>query len=133
MSRRETREAVFKLIYETELCGEINELSVEQIKSEIDQSDDAYFESTFYGVQEHHKKLSDMIATYTGSFAYERLYKVDLSILLLAVYEIMFTDIPNKVSVNEAVELAKAYSTEKSASFINGILASIIKNSNKEA
>ena len=77
--------------------------------------------------------MSDIIDQYAGSFAYERLYKVDLSILLLATYEILYTDIPFKVSVNEAVELAKTYSTEKSAAYINGILASIIKNRNKEA
>lgn len=47
MSRRDTREAVFKLIYETELCGEINELSVEQIKSGIEESDYGYFEGVF--------------------------------------------------------------------------------------
>ena len=121
------------MIYETELCGEINELSVEQIKSGIEESDYGYFEGVFYGIQEHHKALSDIIDQYAGSFAYERLYKVDLSILLLATYEILYTDIPFKVSVNEAVELAKTYSTEKSAAYINGILASIIKNRNKEA
>ena len=57
-----------------------------------------------------------------------RISKMDLSILKLAIYEIKFTDIPYKVAINEAVELAKKYGEDKSKNFVNGILASVVKD-----
>ena len=56
-----------------------------------------------------------------------RIAKVDLSILRLAIYELKYTDVPHKVVVNEALEIAKTYSTDKSPKFINGVLGSILK------
>lgn len=56
-----------------------------------------------------------------------RISKMDLTILKLAIYEIKFTDVPYKVSINEAVELAKKYGEDKSKNFVNGILASVVK------
>ncbi len=156
MSRRSVRENVFKLIYETDISGEVNELSVaEATKCEreselnddpivamrqklispeypfelIDESDKSYFDKVFYGINQNLSKIEDIIAKYAHAFKLERLYRVDRAILLVAIYEILYMDdIPYKVSINEAVELAKIYSTEKSASYINGILASVVKN-----
>ena len=56
-----------------------------------------------------------------------RISKMDLSVLKLAIYEIKFSEVPYKVSINEAVELAKKYGEDKSKKFVNGILASIVK------
>ena len=58
----------------------------------------------------------------------ERISKVNIAILKLAIYELNYTDIPFKVVINEAVELAKKYGEETSKTFVNGILASIVKN-----
>ena len=72
--------------------------------------------------------MTKTIASFARGFTAERIYKIDLAILLIATYEILFLpDVPDKVSVNEAVELAKTYSTDNSPSFINGVLASVIK------
>mgnify|MGYP002516849677 CR=1 FL=1 len=67
-----------------------------------------------------------MILSKLKNWTIERIFKIDLAILSRAIYEILFIDnIPVKVSANEAVELAKKYSTEKSYSFVNGVLATI--------
>ena len=124
MSRKTIRENVFKLTYETVICGEVNDLTVEIVTQNIDQLDKAYFDEVFFGVVNKKDKLTEIIKKYARSYEFDRLYKVDIAILFVAIYEILYVqDIPHKVSANEAVELAKAYSTEKSASYINGILA----------
>ena len=64
----------------------------------------------------------------TEGYELDRIYKVDLAILVLAVYEIKYQDTPKNVVVNEAVELSKKYSTDKSYSFVNGVLAKVLKN-----
>lgn len=129
MSRKTIRENVFKLAYETVICGEVNDLTVEMVTQNIDQLDKAYFDEVFFGVVNKKDKLTEIIKKYARSYEFDRLYKVDIAILFVAIYEILYVqDIPHKVSANEAVELAKAYSTEKSASYINGILASVIKS-----
>ena len=129
MSRRSIRENVFKLVYETGVCGEVNELTVDVVTQNIDDDDKSYFDKVFYGIVDNKLKLEEIIKKYARAYEFERLYKVDIAILFVAIYEILYIDdIPYKVSVNEAVELAKAYSTDKSAGYINGILASVIKN-----
>lgn len=129
MSRRSIRENVFKLVYEAGIYGEINELTVSMVMQNIDDDDKGYFKEVFYGIEEGKKELENIIKKYARAYEFDRLYKVDKAILFVAIYEILYmSDIPYKVSVNEAVELAKAYSTDKSASYINGILASVIKS-----
>ena len=71
--------------------------------------------------------LKSVVSRFLRGFNIDRIYKIDLAILYVACYEILFMpDVPEKVSVNEAVELAKTYSTDKSPSFINGVLAGVI-------
>lgn len=129
MSRRNARENAIKIVYETGVCGEINELTVGALTEELNEDEKAYFDKTIYGVAERKEQLENIIRKYARAYEFDRLYKVDIAILIVAIYEILYLDnIPYKVSVNEAVEIAKAYSTEKSASYINGILASVIKD-----
>ncbi len=129
MSRRTIRENVFKLVYEAGVCGEANDLTVQLVTENIDDDDKAYFNKVFYGIMQNKERLDSIIKKYARSYEFERLYKIDMAILLVAIYEILYMeDIPYKVSANEAVELSKIYSTEKSAAYINGILASVIKN-----
>ena len=82
------------------------------------------------GILEHKTEIDEAINTYAEGWSVERIAKVDIAILRLAVYEILFAeDIPNRVAVNEAVELAKEFSSDKSPSFINGILGKVVLNS----
>ena len=80
------------------------------------------------GVNVHYDEILDIIKNNTIGYELERIYKVDLAILVLAVYELKFSNsTPNSVVINEAVELSKKYSTDKSYSFINGVLAKVVK------
>lgn len=132
MSRKTARENAFKLVYEFCVNNSGNEFTQELINLNVAKDDVDYTNAIYLGVQEHFLNLTSAIKRYSIDFAFERIYKVDLSIMLVSAFEILFrTDIPIEVSINEALEIAKIYSTEKSVSFINGILASIVKN--KEA
>lgn len=129
MSRSETRENLFKLIYERCMNGEKNALTYSMIENATEDEQLGYLSNVYNGVDEKVDILTDYIARFANDFSAERIYKVDLSILLLACYEILYMDdIPDAASINEAVELSKKYSTEKSSAFINGILAGIKKN-----
>ena len=85
-------------------------------------------EKVYYGVIEKYDELKEIIVSHAQGFSFDRIFKPDLSALLLALYEMKYMpDIPNAVSINEAVELVKTYSTDKSHVFVNGILASVNK------
>jgi N utilization substance protein B len=86
-----------------------------------------YAKDTFEGIISNISDINQLISKYSIGFELSRVYKVDLAILMLATYEIMYTSIPHQVAINEALELSKLYSTPKSSKYINGVLASITK------
>ncbi len=135
MSRKVAREVAFKTIFSLNFQGE--EVNPEEIikseiqeagqKLDISKTDMTYIQEVCHGVFEKVNELDEKINNSLKSWKMERISKTDLAILRLAIYEILYrSDIPHKVSVNEAVELAKAFSDASSPSFINGVLASII-------
>ena len=129
MSRKTARETAFKLIYEYSVTGKKNELTLKSLtkSDDLTDGDTEYIENVYNGVIENFSKITEIIEKHTEGYRIERIYKTDFAILALSIYEIKFyKGISNAVSVNEAVELAKIYSTDKSYSFINGILAKII-------
>ena len=135
--RRDAREISFKLVFEYLFKNEKNiDLQAElAVSSECKLSEDdlKLIDSTYAGVVEHSEELQDAIRGLAVGFTLERMYKTDVALLMVAIYEIKYCDdIPNVVSVNEALELSKKYSSEKSTSFINGILANYMKGGNAE-
>lgn len=129
MSRKSARENAFRLVYEFLETGERNDFTKELLcKNEA--PDDVAFTCVIYDtVIENYEHLKSVISRYSKDFAFDRIYKTDLAALMISVAELLFMeDVPVKVSVNEALELSRAYSTEKSFSFVNGILASVIAN-----
>lgn len=129
MSRKEARETVFKLIYERCVTGESNGFSFDLHSENFLGEDLEYMETIYDGIDENNLFLNEIIKRYSKTFKLDRVYRIDLAAILVAAYEILFfEDIPYQISINEAVELSKKYSTEKSYRFINGILSSIIKD-----
>ena len=136
MSRKIAREVAFKVVFETAFQEDekISKLMEELIQNsdeeyEITTEDDKYIEEITAGVKEKEAELDEKIKNHLKGWTMERLNKVDVAILRLAIYEILYReDIPYKVSVNEAVELAKVFSEDSSPSFINGVLAEIIND-----
>lgn len=127
MKRREAREAAFKLTYEMVMTGEYNQATKDDLTLTADNDCREYIESVLRGVTEHKDEIKALIAKYSHGYDFDRIYKVDLAVLFVACYEILYTDTPKAVVANEAVELVKAYSDAQSYSFVNGILASVIK------
>lgn len=127
MSRSQAREIAFKLVFEYIFNKEEdNMLLSEYIDENTDEQD--YIREVYHGVITNYDELCGIISKSSRGFAFSRIFKVDLAILLIALYEIKYMKtIPTKVSINEALNLAKAYSTEKSNKFINGILASVVE------
>ena len=132
MSRTEIRELAFKLIYSLEIQEE-RELQ-EQIDLYIEDSEieeekaQEYIKDIILGINENEEKITSIIkSVLTDKWTIERISKINLSILKLAIYEIKYKEIPFKVEINEAVELAKKYGDETSGKFINGALAKAIQ------
>jgi len=108
---------------------EKNPHSFEVVFNAISGNDKEYFIAAYNGIDETYEFLKKVIERFSIDFKISRLNKVDLSILLVAAYEILFMDeIGVSISANEAVELAKKFSNEDSSKFINGVLASVIEN-----
>ena len=132
MNRRKSREIAMKLLFEAAIKKEGYAEVIEDFKehTDVDLSDVdmEYITRILMGIQDNLEAVDKHIEKYLINWKLYRLSKVDLSILRIATYEILFEeDIPDKVSVNEGIELAKKFSEEKSANFINGVLGSMIK------
>ena len=85
------------------------------------------------GVKDNIKNIDDIILSKLKNWSLDRIAKIDLAILRLAIYEILYVDsIPDKVSANEAVELAKTYGNNDSKSFVNGVIAKVIEDKEDE-
>ena len=127
MSRSVARDKVFKLVFEYIFTKEIDEDLLNDYLSENEVADEAeYVKRVYYGVKDNFDYLYEKINNLSVGFAANRIYKIDLAIMLVAAYEMEFIDgIPAKVSINEACNLAKVYSTEKSVGFVNAILAKV--------
>ena len=131
MSRREIRENVFKMLFRVEFHDEedMNEqLSMfEEELAHLNEEDLNYIKEKFNKIIENIDSIDAEINDKSKGWKTSRMGKVDLSIIRLAVYEIQNEDdIPVKVSINEAVELAKKFGTDDSASFVNGVLAKFV-------
>jgi N utilization substance protein B len=129
MSRKIARESAYKLIFEYLFNGVFNGSTLEilMLDEELDEDNRSYIKTVYTGVIDHFDELNSVIASFAIGYSPERIIKADKAALMLAIYEMKYTDIPMSVSINEAVDLVKRYSTEKSSSFVNGILASVYK------
>jgi N utilization substance protein B len=131
MTRRELRENVFKMLFRAEFHEREemkDQLALFEEELELLKEDDfAYISKKTNAILEHLPQIDELINEKSTGWKTSRMAKVDLSLIRLAVYEIKFDeDIPDKVAVNEAVELAKKYGTDDSSSFVNGVLAKIL-------
>ncbi|MGN0242498.1 MAG: transcription antitermination factor NusB [Lachnospiraceae bacterium] len=132
MTRRELRENIFQVVFRIEFNTPPE--MPEQIAFQLDRLEDltekdrSYIENKALAVVEHCESIDDAIATASKNWKMNRIGKVELAILRVAVYEMLYDEeIPDKVAINEAIELAKRYGADGAPSFINGVLSSIVK------
>ncbi len=126
MARPIAREAAMQLVFE-QIFGGVGETEtlVDLIEYQPNENDRAYIDSAVAGVREHEKEIDAEIAACLRGWTMERLSRVDLAILRLAVFEMKYAQLPAAVSINEAVELTRKYSSEQSCPFVNGVLGTI--------
>ena len=131
MNRSVARELAFKLLYQIEIQKEVNKEDIELFfdNNEINSMQaKEYINDIVDGINKNSKEILENISkNLKQDWEIERVSKVNLALLKLAIYEIKYKELPYKVVINEVVELAKKYGEETSHSFINGILASVIK------
>jgi N utilization substance protein B len=132
MGRKNAREKAMTLIYQMELTNfqadEIIRDFFDNNELKFSNEDIEYIKDCVYGVEKNLAKIDELIDKHAHGWKLNRLAKVDLSIMRLAIYEIMEReDVPTPVAINEAVELAKIYGTDQSPAFINGVLAKVVE------
>ena len=131
MNRSAIREKAFELIYSLEIqkqedLQEAVDLYIEN--NEItDKNAQEYIKDAVFGIEKNKEKIVEQIEkNLKKDWKLDRISKIDLAILKLAIYEIQSKELPYKVVINEAVELAKKYGEDSSKNFVNGVLASIV-------
>lgn len=131
-NRSELREIIMKVIYqvsileETNLDYDINDLVKEQLEVENE-----FVNSTVNGILENKEKLVGYANKYLNDWTMDRLNKVDQAIICIGIYELLYTETPSVVSINEAIELSKKYSDEAVTKMINGVLDKIYHEEEK--
>ena len=134
MNRSELREQVFKLLFRVEFnsmedMSEQEELFAVTEDTEISSKDADYIRDKYEKIAEKLTEIDEAINKETTGWSTSRIAKVDLTIIRLALYEIRYDEsVPTGVAINEAVELAKKFGQDGSASFVNGVLAKFAKD-----
>jgi N utilization substance protein B len=128
--RRKSRELALQALYQGELAGKNGLLDFEEFCAhfQVNKKSIPYAKKLMDGVHEKGDVLNQLISKYAENWRLERMSLIDRNILRLAVYEVHFqNDVPVSVAINEAVEIAKRYSTDDYGPFINGILDAMAK------
>ncbi len=124
-----SREIAMKRLYAETVGGTDSiEEALEQTERDMSEENKLFSDRLYDGVHAHLTEIDETIEAHAKDWSIQRIAKVDLSILRIAVYELLYeTAVPEGATVNEAVELAKLFGGEKSAGFVNGILGAIAK------
>ncbi len=131
MNRSQMRELAFKLLYQIEIQKENDEETI-NLFCENNQIEDEeaikYITSIVNGIYKNKEEINKLIEKNLKSdWKIERITKINLALLKLSICEMMYNQIPYKVAINEVIELAKKYGDENAPNFINGVLASVVK------
>ncbi len=134
MTRRELREHVFLMLFRRDFYDSLDELKdqaqlyLDEAETPIDDSEKEYLKNKVNAIYELVTSLDEKINEVAKGWKTKRMSKVDLTIIRLALYEMQYDeDVPEKVAINEGVELAKKFGGDDSPSFVNGILARLVR------
>ena len=137
MNRSETRENAFRLLYSFQLIKDLDykeQLEIYINEENISDKDAVkYITDIVEGIKKNDKEIEDVISqNIKEEWTIDRINKVNLTLLKLGIYEMLYSKLPYKVVINEVVELSKKYGDDNSKSFVNGVLASVVKKNNLE-
>ena len=135
MNRHQSRMVAAQIIYEWSVRPKENILKIARINianNPVEDIDDDFVSRLIKGVREKYKEIDKLVETAAPEWPLEQIAVIDIAILRLAIYELLFcTDIPPKVAIDEAVELAKTYGGSNSSKFINGVLGTVYRSSDR--
>lgn len=133
-TRRRAREVTLQVLYEEDI-NPLRELSTaDQFVAKRMLHNKplvAFAQELLYGVRNHRQEIDKLLSKHAANWSVKRMTTIDRNILRISTYEIVFGDIPGRVSINEAIELAKRYGHRNSPLFVNGILDRILKEHEK--
>ena len=135
MGRKQAREGTMKLLYQMEINGDFSEdgLNVFLENFSFDELEKEYILDAIWNIKENLETIDKNIEMNLEGWNINRVAKIDLAALRIAIYEILYRkDIPIEVSINEAIEIVKKYSTEDYFKFINGVLGGFVRNIDKK-
>ena len=122
-----------KVIYQINLLDEANlDYDVEKLIKEQLEIQNEFVDSSVDGIIKNKDKIYELANKYLNDWTMDRLNKVDQAIISLGIYELMYTDVPSVVAINEAIELSKKYSDEAVTKMINGVLDKVYKEKNEK-
>ena len=129
MNRSELRKKIMTILYQINVYNSNKiDYNVEDIIKEVLDVDNEFVKEVVYGVITYNKEITDLANKYLENWTIDRLGNTDKAILQIGIYELIYTDTPDVVCINEAVELAKLYSDDKVKNMINGVLDKIYHN-----
>ncbi len=135
MGRKQAREGTMKLLYQMEINEDFSDEALELYLNNFsfDVLEKEYILDAMTKIRENLDSIDKYIESYSEGWNLNRIAKIDLAALRIAIYEILYRkDIPIEVSINEAIEVVKKYSTEESFKFINGVLGGFVRNMDKK-
>lgn len=125
-NRSELREIIMKILYQIYIYQEAKiDFDVDDLIKEQLEVENEFVKDTIHGVLEKEKEIKELANRYLIDWTIDRLSKVDQAILSIGIYELMYTETPSVVSINEAIELSKKYSEESVSKMLNGVLDKI--------
>ena len=128
LSRNDSRMLAMTILYQIDLCKKKKiDYSIEDLLKDYSEVDNEFSDSLINGVLEHEEDLVSIANKYLNNWNISRLGLTDAAIIKIAIYELLYTDTPKKVCIDEAIELAKDYSDEKVVGMINGVLDKVLK------
>ena len=126
-SRSELRVSIMTILYQINMYKKNKiEYNVDDVIKEVVEVDNEFVKETVYGVITHENDIDKLANKYLDGWNIDRLGNTDKAILEIGIYELMYTDTPNIVCINEAVELSKNYSDDSVRKIINGVLDKIL-------
>ena len=134
MGRKVARESTMKLLYQMDINDDFSqkETNIFLENNELKSDEIDYINEVIKGINNNIEEIDSYVEKYSEGWKLKRLAKIDLAILRIAIFEIMnLEDIPPQVSINEAVDVSKKYSTDESSKYINGLLGTFLKEYTK--
>lgn len=129
VSRSELRKQIMTILYQINIYDNSKmKYNVDDIIKEVSPIENEFIKDTVYGVITYKNEIDELANKYLNNWSISRLGNTDQAILRMGIYELLYTDTPEVVSINEAIELAKAYSDDDVRKMINGVLDKIYHN-----